>query len=447
MQWQKMSECYKIEDAADTGWPGSFVRVWKARALVSLPGANSSSVVLKVLRPKHALITDSNNTLKPNEVIYKQFDLEITRLLQLQDRPDVIRMYDFGYITSTCVNAQPIRDFFNHPPANKTEYDDKLSRLKLDVDMPRINDQEEEIISLGMEEASLDKFRELIPEAMTKCWIPYITLEYLPFRYCLGAIVRSNEQKKGRRVVRLMPHDIILIAEQYLALLDHIHQLDPPLYNCDTKPGHVYWFAAQKQLRMIDWNHPLDWSGKHPDNLIKRDIEMLVFDFIFPAFTGLRPLFTYADTKTKAPISLYKDLEDARRRPQVLELEFVKKVNNDDHDEAAKIELDKLDPRLVELCKDTLINSKFKTTEDLRGEFAQVAKRLGCPEFAQEEIRGVSTKALETFIGIRRSLDAIHQADEYKVLAQYELARASKSDRTAALLLEQLKDWEENRLP
>ncbi len=347
---------------------GGFCRVWSAQ-WVKRTINDPEKIALKILRPSLMFEPDVKR-----DGHYEQFAQEVRTLSKLQLLPQIVRIYDWGFISS-----EHIPKYIDESGLNLSSGEKLAKRMKyMDINIS----PEEKIFSLRHE--GIDAYADTLRWAITNNWRPYIALELLESDFSLYNLVGSNSGKaltEINNVNRLTARETIDICEQYLQLLKYIHSLDVPIFNYDTKPAHAFWYRSDRKLRIIDWNHPMRNLRSGKDGYVQEDIELMFYDFIFPAITGLWP-----------PFGAGKEYKTTRGAPPPFEYTY---GGVRSFDLPGNISIDKSLLMIVEnalihrsyLSIDELVSGK----EDKKG-VLDVAWRLGREKFDNRVVRTTEKK-------------------------------------------------------
>ena len=230
-----LSEVFEIGNFIDTFALGHYARVFDALDL-----RTNQSCALKIMRLEH-LIEDGVPRWEA-EVFINETDL----LLALEDLPEVVNLYDCGYVSS------------------RETYPDGG-----------------EIRSFG---TNLHAFQEAFFPSLGEQWRPYLSLEPLPRHQNLLYVMKQGADGQRRR---LPTEEGLSLALQFGQLLYHAH--DRGIVFMDHKLEHVYWDG--ETLRVIDWNSSkrITGTGQNADQQRINDLHNLCVGILYPIFTGASP--------------------------------------------------------------------------------------------------------------------------------------------------------------
>ena len=229
----ELTDIYQINNFIDTYALGHYARVLEAYDL-----RNEHIVALKIMRSQH--LTADGQPRWEAEAFINEMDL----LLRLEDLPEVMDVFDCGYIQTT-----------DEYPSNG------------------------DIRSFGRD---LNAFREAFYPSLGEQWRPYLSLEYLPRHHNLLYQMQQGAAS-GRR--RLPTEEGIDLALQFGQLLYRTHARD--IVFLDHKLEHAYWDG--EKLRVIDWNSSKHVTGAGADQQKINDLHNLCVGILYPIFTGASP--------------------------------------------------------------------------------------------------------------------------------------------------------------
>lgn len=232
-----LNNLYRLDKFIDTFALGHYARVLEA-----LDRRSGQTVAFKVMRPEH-LAADGEVRWE-----FRAFASEADLLMRLAEVPQVVRLVDCGYLSTT-----------SQAPAGG----EVVSFLRDVVGFSR---------SLG--------------EYATRGWRPYLTLENLPRANNLLYLMKPNQQNSRWR---LPTEEGIALALQFAGMLKVAHSQG--IVYLDHKLEHVYWDGSQ--LRVIDFNSSRLLQGGSGDARdFATDIHNLCVGILYPVFTGMSPLKT-----------------------------------------------------------------------------------------------------------------------------------------------------------
>ncbi len=207
--------------------PGGF-----ARAFVATNGDGKQRAI-KVFRSEHFDLPEERSF-----EYYKTLANEADLLAELKGHPNVVQVYDMGFL------------------------------------WPRDDDpQRFEAASFGM---NAQDFCAQVEFAFSRRYLPYLILQRMPSRYSLYRLVRRNPHG-----VRFPTEDVIGVALQLARVLVEIHARG--ILYWDPKPEHVYWDG--ERVVVIDWNV----SRRIQDHAIadtSQDIQLVAQRVLYPMLLG-----------------------------------------------------------------------------------------------------------------------------------------------------------------
>jgi len=228
-----LNDIYQVGNFIDTFALGHYARVYEALDL-----RVNQVVALKIMRAEH--LTPDGQPKWESEAFINEADL----LLMLADLPEVMQLYDCGYIETSDA----------YPAAG-------------------------EVQSFG---TNLNAFREAFYPHLGKGWRPYLALEYLPRQNNLLYLMKPAKAGERRR---LPSEEGIDLALQFGALLYRAHERG--VVYLDHKLEHVYWDG--QSLRVIDWNSSKKVSDSSTEQQKINDLHNLCVGILYPIFTGASP--------------------------------------------------------------------------------------------------------------------------------------------------------------
>jgi serine/threonine protein kinase len=230
-----LTDLYTVGNTIDTFAPGHYARVYEA-----VDSRTRQLCAFKVMRPEH--LTDDEQPRWEAMAFVNEADL----LARLSSCPQVVRLYDCGYIST-------------------------------EDESPRSG----QIDSYGL---NVDMFRQGAYRFAAQRWRPYLTLELLPRSENLLYLMKPNTA--GTRW-RLPSEEGLDLASQFADMLFQAH--NQRIVYLDHKLEHVYWNG--RALRVIDWNSSrlLEQDSPLIDQQIASDVHNLCVGILYPIFTGLSP--------------------------------------------------------------------------------------------------------------------------------------------------------------
>ena len=194
----RLSELYQLDNFIDTFALGHYARVLDAVDL-----RTDGTVAFKAMRPEHL---DSSGDMRWE---YRAFGNEAEILTRLCHSPNIIKLYDFGFISDR-----------EEAPRNG------------------------EITSY---QGDIRGFKEAMPRFAAAGWRPYLSMENLPRHHSLFYLMKSNRPNSRWR---LPSEEGLALALQFSSLLSLAHSRQ--IVYLDHKLEHVYWDGAH--LKVIDFN-------------------------------------------------------------------------------------------------------------------------------------------------------------------------------------------------
>ena len=227
----EISEIYQLNRHIDTFASGYSGRVLSAKRI-----ADNAPIAFKVLRAEN-IISGLRLTWE-----YESFGNEAHALQRLAHSPNVVELFDCGYIKST----------------------DEIPR-------------DGEIKTFGTD---ADEFMKEIDQHAYDGWRPYLALPYLPRTQCLYYLIKPDAEEPRRR---LPSEEGIALAIQFANVLRTAHHHD--LVYLDHRLEHLYWDG--KTLTVIDFNNVKQLYGDASDRkLCVEDIQKFCIGVLYPIFTG-----------------------------------------------------------------------------------------------------------------------------------------------------------------
>jgi len=222
----RIADLYQVGVDIDEA-PGGF-----ARAFVATNGDGKQRAI-KVFRSEHFDLPEERSF-----EYFKTLANEADLLSELKGHPNVVQLYDMGFI------------------------------------WPREGDpQHFEAASFGM---NAQDFCDQMEFAFSRRYLPYLILQRMPSRHSLYRLVRHNPHG-----VRFPNEDIIGVTLQLGRVLAEIHARD--ILYWDPKPEHVYWDG--QRVVIIDWNV----SRRVQDHAVtdkSQDIQLVAQRVIYPMLLG-----------------------------------------------------------------------------------------------------------------------------------------------------------------
>jgi serine/threonine protein kinase len=228
-----LTDFYDIGNFIDTFALGHYARVYEA-----IDRRTNQMIALKIMRAEH--LTEDGQPRWEAEAFINEMDL----LLSLDDLPEVMRVYDCGYLEST----------------------EKYPR-------------QGGILSCG---TNLNAFREAFYPSLKEGWRPYLALEALPRQNNLLYVMKPATDGQRRR---LPTEEGIALALQFGGLLYRAHERN--IVYMDHKLEHVYWDG--QRLKVIDWNSSKRVDGAAAGQQKINDLHNLCVGILYPIFTGAAP--------------------------------------------------------------------------------------------------------------------------------------------------------------
>ncbi|MBC8100372.1 MAG: hypothetical protein H7Y11_13085 [Armatimonadetes bacterium] len=228
-----LTAVYQMAKFIDTFALGHYARV-----LDATERATGRSVAFKVLRPEH-LSADGDVRWE-----YRAFPYEADLLMRLASSPQIIRLYDCGYVQTS--DEAPTQG---------------------------------DMVSFGQDAAA---YAQAMPEYHTLGWRPYLALEPLPRAANLLYLMKPSRPDVRWR---LPTEEGLALAMQFGLLLQQAHRQG--IAYMDHKLEHVYWDGSG--LRVIDLNSSRLVESGSREQYFKLDVHNLCVGILYPIFTGLAP--------------------------------------------------------------------------------------------------------------------------------------------------------------
>ncbi len=233
----QLTELYQLKQLNDNFALGHYARVFDAFDL-----RHRRKVAFKVLRREH-LAHEGEVRWE-----YRAFPHEAHLLHQLSNVPQVVELYDCGYI-----NARE--------------------------EVP----QDDAVIAFGTDVRAFENALETYAE---QGWRPFLVLENMPRLDNLLYLMKPN--RPGARW-RLPTEEGLAVSMQFAHMLRQAHQHQ--IAYLDHKLEHVYWDGVH--LHIIDFNSSRLVDSKNEDpQIYRKDIHNLCVGILYPIFTGMSPLKT-----------------------------------------------------------------------------------------------------------------------------------------------------------
>jgi len=222
----RIAHLYRIGEDIDEA-PGAFARTFLAT------NGDGKERAFKVFRWEHFELPEERCF-----GYYRTLANEASLLTELKGHPNVVELYDMGYIWPTGDDQQAF-----------------------------------EVLSFGM---NAEGFCNAVEMAFGKRYLPYLVLQRMRSKYSLFRLVRRKQHR-----VRLPTEDIIGMALQLAAALVGIHARN--ILYWDPKPEHVYWTG--NRVVLIDWN--VSRRIEHFEEQDKgQDIQLIAQRVLYPVLTG-----------------------------------------------------------------------------------------------------------------------------------------------------------------
>lgn len=258
----QLNELYRIDNFNDTFALGHYARVTDA-----LEKRTGRHVAFKVMRPEHL------NPTGDMRWEYKAFGNEAEILMRLSNSPNVVRMYDCGFISDR-------------------------------EEAPRSGD-------IDSFQNDVRGFVQSLANYAERGWRPYLTLESLPRNDSLFYLMKPTKQ--GTRW-RLPSEEGLSLAIQFSNLLSLAHA--EQIVYLDHKLEHVYWDGTQ--LKVIDFNSSRQFENNNTEAIQQytKDVHNLCVGVLYTIFTGMSP----QKTSLRPQPSSREDVE--ARYTDIQELDF-----------------------------------------------------------------------------------------------------------------------------
>lgn len=258
----QLNELYRIDNFNDTFALGHYARVTDA-----LEKRTGRQVAFKVMRPEH---------LNPSGEMrweYKAFGNEAEILMRLSNSPNVIKMYDCGFISDR-------------------------------EEAPRSGD-------IDSFKSDVRGFVQSLSQYGQRGWRPYLALETLPRANSLFYLMKPTKQNQRWR---LPSEEGLSLAIQFCNLLSLAHT--EQIVYLDHKLEHVYWDGAQ--LKVIDFNSSRQFESNNAEaqQQYTKDIHNMCVGVLYTIFTGMSP----QKTALRPQPSSLEDVE--ARYTDIHELDF-----------------------------------------------------------------------------------------------------------------------------
>lgn len=258
----QLNELYRIDNFNDTFALGHYARVTDA-----LEKRTGRQVAFKVMRPEH---------LNPSGEMrweYKAFGNEAEILMRLSNSPNVIKMYDCGFISDR-------------------------------EEAPRSGD-------IDSFKSDVRGFVQSLSQYGQRGWRPYLALETLPRTNSLFYLMKPTKQNQRWR---LPSEEGLSLAIQFCNLLSLAHT--EQIVYLDHKLEHVYWDGAQ--LKVIDFNSSRQFESNNAEaqQQYTKDIHNMCVGVLYTIFTGMSP----QKTALRPQPSSLEDVE--ARYTDIHELDF-----------------------------------------------------------------------------------------------------------------------------
>jgi serine/threonine protein kinase len=228
-----LSMIYHIDQLIDTFALGHYARVFEA-----IDRRSGRTMAFKVLRSEH-LSEDGDIRWE-----YRAFPHEADLLMKLSGCPQVVDLYDCGYLAS-------------------------------ESEVP----SDGEIISF---ERDVQAFTQAMFEYAEAGWRPYLALENMPRSNNLLYLMKPNRPDVRWR---LPTEEGLALAMQFGQVLKLAHSQN--IAYLDHKLEHIYWDGSS--LNIIDLNSSRMADNTNRDQYFRMDIHNLCVGILYPIFTGLSP--------------------------------------------------------------------------------------------------------------------------------------------------------------
>ncbi len=230
-----LHDIYHIDNFIDTFALGHYARV-----LDALDRRNGQNIAFKVMRPEHL---DADGDMRWE---YRAFGNEAQILTRLWHSPNVVKLYDCGYISDG-------------------------------EEAPRAGD----IVSF---QSNVRGFVDTMAQYAEVGWRPYLALENLPRHNSLFYLMKPN--RPGHRW-RLPSEEGLSLAVQLSEVLALSHSYQ--IVYLDHKLEHVYWDGIS--LKIIDFNSSRQLNGDKSDSpgQFRKDVHNMCVGVLYTIFTGMSP--------------------------------------------------------------------------------------------------------------------------------------------------------------
>ena len=231
----QLPDIYRIDNFIDTFALGHYARV-----LDALDRRTGHSIAFKVMRPEHL---DAEGDIRWE---YRAFGNEAQILTRLWHSPNVVKLYDCGYIADL-------------------------------AEAPR----QGEIVSF---QNNVRGFVETMAQYAEVGWRPYLALENLPRHNSLFYLMKPNSPNQRWR---LPSEEGLSLAVQFSDLLSLAHSYR--IVYLDHKLEHVYWDGIN--LKVIDFNSSRQLNGDRSEEpgQYSKDVHNLCVGVLYTIFTGMSP--------------------------------------------------------------------------------------------------------------------------------------------------------------
>jgi len=231
----QLNELYRIDNYNDTFALGHYARVMDA-----LEKRTGRQVAFKVMRPEHL------NPTGDMKWEYRAFGNEAEILARLANSPNVIEMYDCGFISDR----------------EEAPRSGEIDSFQKDV----------------------RGFVQSLSEYAIKGWRPYLTMENLPRTDSLFYLMKPTRQTQRWR---LPSEEGLSLAIQFSNLLTLAHSNQ--IVYLDHKLEHVYWDGVQ--LKVIDFNSSRQLENNNAEAMQQytKDVHNMCVGVLYTIFTGMSP--------------------------------------------------------------------------------------------------------------------------------------------------------------
>ena len=222
----QIADLYRIGVDIDEA-PGAFARTFVAT------NGDGQEHAFKVFRWEHFDLPEDRCYQ-----YYKTLANEADLLAELKGHPNVVQLYDMGFIWPKSADSQ-----------------------------------EFEAVSFGL---NAQAFGAAAEKAFSRRCLPYLLIQRMPSKHSLFRLVRRNPRR-----VRLPTMDILGMALQLASVLVSIHARG--ILYWDPKPEHVYW--SGEKVTLIDWNVSRRVEKNEAANK-SQDIQLIAQRVIYPVLMG-----------------------------------------------------------------------------------------------------------------------------------------------------------------